>query len=83
MKVMRCSTCPYDPPCCDTCTFPLEPKQIEYKKPPLGVPPRKIWNLTRLQDIIRAIEDYTEAGLEIDLEWIKEYNELITEVNKK
>lgn len=55
------------------------------KKPPLGVPPRKIWEETiiekhideRLEDLKRAIISYAKENLVINDDWINEYNHII------
>jgi len=47
-------------------------------KPPVGVIPRKLWLETRIQDLVRAINEYTQAGIrEPVAEWSKELVELI------
>lgn len=46
-------------------------------KPPIGVMPKHIWDERRLSDLCQAITRYCNADLVIDIEWIKEYNELI------
>jgi hypothetical protein len=47
-------------------------------KPPVGVIPRKLWLETRIQDLVRAINEYTQAGIrEPVYEWSKEMIELI------
>lgn len=47
---------------------------------PLGLMPHDIWVLKRLQAICEAIERYTKYKMEIPIEWIKEYNVLVQEV---
>ena len=51
------------------------------KKPPLGITPKTIHQemvkKERFGDLQRAITRYLENGLPINIEWIKEYNELI------
>nr|DAT15495.1 MAG TPA: hypothetical protein [Caudoviricetes sp.] len=55
------------------------------KRPPLGIMPKDIYYLNadkkRLSDLQDAIARYYNADLPINLEWIKEYNELITKIN--
>ena len=46
-------------------------------KPPLGLTPKKIWQEERLEQVSAAVQRYYEAGLEIPLDWIVEYNELV------
>lgn len=47
------------------------------KKPPLGLEPRRFWEMKiineRLNDIGCAIERYSDSGLEIPVEWENEY----------
>ena len=54
-------------------------------KPPLGVMPKEIYEkslrIDRFHDICRAITQYYEVGLKIDVKWIEEYNELIEVIN--
>lgn len=54
------------------------------KRPPLGIIPKDIYYLNadkkRLSDLQDAIARYYNADLPINLEWIKEYNELITKI---
>lgn len=47
-------------------------------KPPLGLVPKAVVQLQRLEDIKKAIARYYNAELEIPLEWVEEYNELIS-----
>lgn len=46
------------------------------KKPVLGVMPRRIWDESRRNDLIGAIQRYLDAGKPIPPEWVEEYNEL-------
>ncbi len=50
-------------------------------RPPLGIIPKKlhdeIVNKRRLNELCRAISEYYNTGLEIKLDWIIEYNDLI------
>ena len=54
------------------------------KCPPLGIIPKDIYYLNadkkRLSDLQDVIARYYNADLPINLEWIKEYNELITKI---
>lgn len=45
--------------------------------------PRYIWDYKRLNNLLDAINRYIEANLEIPLEWIEEYNELIISYEAK
>lgn len=49
-------------------------------KPPLGVTPKNIWDMQRIENLKGAIDRYCNANREIPIEWIEEYNSL---VNKK
>lgn len=60
-------------------------EQIE--QPPLGIMPKdiyyKIVALERLKGLKEAIANYYNANLPIDIEWVKEYNELIAKTKNK
>jgi len=45
---------------------------------PLGLLPRNIHRWSRINDISDAIGKYLQCQKEIPIEWIVEYNELIT-----
>lgn len=47
-------------------------------KKPLGIIPHRIWVDQRLQDILDAMERYTEAGEVIPYEWLLEYRKLMS-----
>jgi hypothetical protein len=49
-------------------------------KPPIGLMPRRIFMLQRLRDISEAIDRYIGANMQIPIEWVIEYNEIISEV---
>jgi len=54
----------------------MEPAAIgHYKKPPLGVMPRYIWDEKRRTDIGEAIVRHIEAGAQLPAEWVIEWNE--------
>lgn len=55
----------------------LVEEESEVKRPTLGLKPRQIHNERRLDDIKAALIRYGENGLEIPIEWIEEYNDLI------
>lgn len=55
----------------------------KYKKPPLGVKPRWLHDEERLKDLGGAIYRYLNEQYPITLDWIKEYNELISRRNGK
>lgn len=50
-------------------------------KPPLGLIPKEFYyeqvNRERFKEVCEVIVRYYNAGLEINIEWIEEYNELI------
>ena len=45
--------------------------------PPLGLTPKEFHDNNRLRDIWNAIARYFNLGLEIPIEWVEEYNELV------
>ena len=45
-------------------------------KPPIGLTPRFIWNLDRIQKITEAIQRYVNAKKDIPYKWIVELAEL-------
>lgn len=55
---------------------------MEIKRPPFGLTPKYIWCEQRVQDIQEAIKRYAEANKSIPIEWITEYNKLITDIKK-
>lgn len=59
----------------------------KYKKPPLGITPRFIWdetrNMQRMNEIKDGIDRYCEENLKIPLDWIIEYNELTDRIKKQ
>jgi hypothetical protein len=48
-------------------------------KPPLGIMPKYIYEIKRIQDIVRALNDYTQYdvidNIDIMIEWSKELTE--------
>jgi len=48
-----------------------------YKKLPLGITPKWLWQLERLRNLKDAIDRYKNESLSIPVEWITEYNELV------
>lgn len=52
-------------------------------KPPLGVSPRFIVDEQRQSDLTAAIIRYASAGHFINPEWVAEYNEIATRIQKK
>tara|TARA_R110002072_G_scaffold297806_1_gene470921 strand:- start:71 stop:253 length:183 start_codon:yes stop_codon:yes gene_type:complete len=45
--------------------------------PPIGLKPKFVNRLERLQEVRGAIVRYYDASMKIPIEWIEEYNELI------
>ena len=45
--------------------------------PPIGLKPKFVNRLERLNEVRGAIVRYYDAGLKIPVEWIEEYNEFI------
>jgi len=52
-------------------------KTEENKMYPIGLKPKFVKDLERLNEIREAIVRYYDAELEIPIKWIEEYNELI------
>lgn len=53
-----------------------EPATIgHYKKPPLGVMSRRLWDEKRKIEIGEAITRHIEAGAQLPAEWVIEWNE--------
>jgi hypothetical protein len=56
-------------------------KMEKLTKPPLGLIPKEFYyehvNRKRFQEVCEAITRYYNAGLQINIEWVEEYNELI------
>ncbi len=50
------------------------------KKPPIGLIPKSINDQKRYHEVCEAITRYYNASLEIPIEWIEEYNELVLKV---
>jgi len=59
------------------CFYLDDEDTLKYKKPPLGLIPKKFFYEKRLQDIKEAILRYISDSKEIPEEWIKEYNSII------
>lgn len=56
-------------------------KQLE--KPPLGLRPSFIWMEERLTEILEAAHRYVESKKDIPYEWMKEYIEILIELDKR
>lgn len=54
--------------------------EVKKRKPPLGVMPELIWKEIKLQELLRAITEYTNSGLLVRHEWIDEFERLNNEL---
>ena len=52
----------------------------EHIKPPLGLRPRWVHDGERIRDIFDAMERYSEAGIPIPIEWLKELREYLRQI---
>lgn len=52
------------------------------KQPPIGIKPKYIHDEQRFYELKLAIRRFLDASVEIPLEWINEYNDLIDEIKK-
>ena len=50
----------------------------QIKQPPLGIMPKDIYYKIVALERLKGIANYYNANLPINIEWVKEYNELIT-----
>jgi hypothetical protein len=50
---------------------------MKHKFVPIGLKPKWISDMNRLREVQGAIARYYDAELEIQVEWIEEYNALI------
>lgn len=55
----------------------------ELKKPPLGLKPRWVHDLRRVEDILDAIERYTDANMSIPKAWVEELKDLFNAYFRK
>lgn len=53
------------------------------QSPPVGLKPKFINRLERLNYVKGEMTRYFNSGLEVPIEWVEEYNELINEIKKK
>ena len=51
-----------------------------YKKPPLGITPKNIHDLMRVEEIITAMKRYSNEEIPIPIEWITELHDLFYSV---
>lgn len=61
----------------------FEPEIQKTEKPPLGLTPKAVWMEDRVLDIVDAMNRYVKANMEVPIEWIKEYNELVKQITIK
>lgn len=56
------------------------------ERPPIGVLPKKFFErnvkIERFNELCRAISDYYNAGLKINVSWVEEYNELVDDIRE-
>ena len=50
---------------------------MENEQPPIGLKPKFVNRLERLDEVKNAMKRYFDAGLKMPLDWIEEYNDLI------
>jgi len=55
----------------------MEKEHEKVVMPPIGLKPKFVNRLERLNEVRGAIVRYHDAELKIPVEWIEEYNELI------
>jgi len=57
-----------------------------WKRPPLGLIPKEIYNknnkVTRFNEVCGAISRYYNEGLQIPINWVEEYNELVDNIKQ-
>jgi hypothetical protein len=46
------------------------------KIPPIGLTPRKVWDIRRASQIYAKIKEFENAGEDVPNEWIEEYEEI-------
>lgn len=58
----------------------------QMNKPLIGVLPKKFHERNvkykRFNELCNAISDYYNAGLKINISWVKEYNELVDDIRE-
>lgn len=57
-------------------TSRLDEKTKNSQKPPLGLKPRYIHDSQRIDEILCAIERYTDANMSIPKSWVEELRDL-------
>ena len=56
---------------------------MDNNKPPLGLKPRWLHEMHRIQEIIDAMKRYSEVEKPIPTEWVDELKELTTNLYKR
>lgn len=54
----------------------------DHTKPPIGLEPRYIHDGRRIDDILAAIERYTDANMSIPKSWVDELRDLLAAIMK-
>ncbi len=52
-------------------------------KPPIGLTPKFVNKLQRLDEVRGAMKRYFDAELKIPIDWVEEYNELLESTKTK
>ena len=55
----------------------MKKEDEKVEMPPIGLKPKFVNRLERLQEVRGAIVRYYDASMKIPIQWIEEYNELI------
>ena len=55
----------------------MKKEHEKVEMPPIGLKPKFVNRLERLQEVRGAIVRYYDASMKIPVKWIEEYNELI------
>jgi hypothetical protein len=56
-----------------------EKDEVSKTKPPLGIRPRHLVDLTRVQEICDAIVRYKAASINVPYKWLEELTNLVSE----
>lgn len=49
-------------------------------KPPLGIIPKQIHTEIRFDELKAAIQRYLDANLNVNIEWVEEYNDILKQI---
>lgn len=55
---------------------------IEEELFPIGIESKGVWKSKRLSDLKSVIKRYLDANTKVPMEWLLEYNELISEIKR-